>query len=46
VAVNLADDTRRAFDSVAADYHRSNTDNVLLRGMRERTMDVVLRQLE
>ena len=39
----MTDDTRRAFDSVAPDYHRSNVDNVILRGMRQRAMDAVLR---
>ncbi len=42
MAVTLADETRRAFDSVAADYHRSNVENVVLRGMRERTIAALL----
>jgi len=43
VAVTLtADETRRAFDSVAADYHRSNVENLVLRGMRQRTIAAVL----
>ena len=45
VAVTLADETRRAFDSVAADYHRSNVENVVLRGMRERTLAALLRHV-
>jgi len=45
VAVTLADETRRAFDSVAADYHRSNVENVVLRGMRERTIAALLRNI-
>jgi len=45
VALSFADDTRRAFDSVAADYHRSNADNALLRAMRERAMAVLLRHV-
>lgn len=43
MAVALADETRRAFDSVAADYHRSNVENPVLRGMRQRTIAAVLR---
>ena len=43
MAVTLADETRRAFDSVAADYHRSNVENRILRGMRQRTIAAVLR---
>ena len=42
MAVTLANETRRAFDSVAADYHRSNVENVVLRGMRERTIAALL----
>lgn len=36
-------DTRAAFDSVAADYHRTNVENRLLAAMRERTMAAVHR---
>jgi SAM-dependent methyltransferase len=43
--MSVADDTRRAFDSVAADYHRSNDENVILRGMRRRAIDAVLRHV-
>jgi ubiquinone/menaquinone biosynthesis C-methylase UbiE len=43
VAITLADETRRAFDSVAAGYHRSNLENLVLRGMRQRTIAAVLR---
>jgi SAM-dependent methyltransferase len=32
------DDTRRAFDGVAADYDRANAENSLLAGMRRRTL--------
>jgi SAM-dependent methyltransferase len=42
MAVTLADETRRAFDSVAADYHRSNVENLVLSGMRRRTIAAVL----
>ena len=45
MAVTVADDSWRAFDSVAADYHRSNVENVLLRGMRRRAIDTVLRRV-
>jgi SAM-dependent methyltransferase len=45
VAVTAAGDTRRAFDSVAAEYHRSNVENVVLRGMRRRAIDAVLRHV-
>jgi SAM-dependent methyltransferase len=43
VAITLADETREAFDSVAAGYHRSNCENLVLRGMRQRTIAAVLR---
>ena len=43
MAITLADETRRAFDSVAAGYHRSNLENPVLRGMRQRTIAAVLR---
>ena len=43
MAITLADETRKAFDSVAADYHRSNVENLVLRGMRQRTIAAVLR---
>jgi SAM-dependent methyltransferase len=43
--MTLADETRRAFDSVAAGYHRSNLDNLVLRGMRQRTIAAVLRHV-
>jgi SAM-dependent methyltransferase len=42
VALSMADDTRRAFDSVAASYHRSNVENVLLHGMRQKVINAVL----
>ena len=45
VAVTLAHDTRQAFDSVAADYHRSNVDNPLLSDMRRRMIAVVRRHV-
>jgi ubiquinone/menaquinone biosynthesis C-methylase UbiE len=41
VAVTLAHDTRQAFDSVAAEYHRSNAENPLLSAMRQRTIAAV-----
>jgi SAM-dependent methyltransferase len=41
----MVDDTRRAFDSVAADYHRANVENVVLRGMRQKVIDAVLRHV-
>ncbi len=40
-AHNMLEDTSRAFDSVAADYDRSNTENSVLRAMRERTLAAV-----
>ena len=43
MAITLADETRQAFDSVAADYHRSNLENIVLREMRQRTIAAVLR---
>jgi SAM-dependent methyltransferase len=43
MAITLADETRQAFDSVAADYHRSNLENLVLRGLRKRTIAAVLR---
>ncbi len=45
MAVTLAGDTRQAFDSVAADYHQSNSDNPLLREMRRRTVAAVRRHV-
>jgi SAM-dependent methyltransferase len=41
----VLNDTRIAFDSVAADYDRSNTANPLLSAMRQRVMDAVCRWL-
>jgi SAM-dependent methyltransferase len=38
-------DTQHAFDSVAADYDRSNTENPILRAMRERVLAEVGRQV-
>jgi SAM-dependent methyltransferase len=43
VAITLADQTRQAFDSVAPDYHRSNLENLVLCGMRQRTIAAVMR---
>ena len=43
MAITVADETRQAFDSVAAGYHRSNLENLVLRGMRQRTIAAVLR---
>lgn len=37
----LASETRRAFDAVAAGYHRANAENPILRHMRARVMDTV-----
>jgi SAM-dependent methyltransferase len=34
-------DTQRAFDAVAAEYHRTNTSNPILREMRRRTLSAV-----
>jgi SAM-dependent methyltransferase len=45
VAMTLAHDTRQAFDSVAADYHRSNVENPLLSDMRRQTIAAVRRHL-
>jgi SAM-dependent methyltransferase len=45
VAVTLARDTRQAFDSVAADYHRSNVENPLLSDMRRQTIAAVRRHV-
>jgi SAM-dependent methyltransferase len=48
-AVAVADpamlDTRRAFDAVAVEYHRSNAGNPILREMRRRTLDAVRRHV-
>jgi SAM-dependent methyltransferase len=38
-------DTRAAFDGVAADYHRDNEDNVILRRMRRRVVAEIGRRL-
>lgn len=40
-----SDDTSRAFDAVAADYHRTNTSNPLLAHMRARTMALLRRNV-
>jgi SAM-dependent methyltransferase len=45
VAVTLAPETRHAFDSVAADYHRSNVENPLLSDMRRQTIAAVRRHV-
>jgi len=37
--------TARAFDAVAADYHRSNTENPILSGMRERAVNTLTRHV-
>jgi ubiquinone/menaquinone biosynthesis C-methylase UbiE len=43
VAMTMAADTRRAFDSVADEYDRSNSSNRLLCEMRRRTLAAVVR---
>jgi SAM-dependent methyltransferase len=45
VELTLASDTRQAFDSVAPDYHRSNSENPLLCEMRRRTIAAIRRHL-
>ena len=45
MAVTLAHDTRQAFDSVAAEYHRTNVENPLLSDMRRRTIEAVRRHV-
>jgi SAM-dependent methyltransferase len=45
VELTLARDTRQAFDSVAPDYHRSNSENPLLCEMRQRTIAAIRRHL-
>ena len=42
MAVAFAAETRRAFDSVAGEYDRSNVENALIAAMRERTLAAVL----
>jgi len=37
--------TARAFDAVAREYHRSNTENPILTGMRERAMATLIRHV-
>jgi SAM-dependent methyltransferase len=46
VAVTLAADTRQAFDSVAAEYDRTNAENPILSEMRRRMLDVVLGRVQ
>lgn len=43
--MTTATDTRRAFDSVAGEYDRSNTENALLCEMRRRTLAAVVRHV-
>jgi SAM-dependent methyltransferase len=43
--VARSDETSRAFDGVAADYHRTNTANPLLAHMRARTMALLRQQV-
>ena len=45
MAVTLAHDTRQAFDSVAADYHRANVENPLLSDMRRQAIAAVRRHV-